>query len=148
MLGGFRLLLSVDGGHVRHMDGHEVCATSLVAQLGQSLDEGHALDITDSASKLDDADIRLLGGAVDRDYSDALDPVLDGICDVGYAVWMSAGKRTGYDTGTTRQGRARAWWCQITGPGARGVELSAHLDGLSKVVAAALLLDDLGLVRD
>lgn len=47
--------------------------------MSQSLDEGHALDVTNSTAELDDAHIGLLVRAIDRRPSDTLDPVLDGV---------------------------------------------------------------------
>lgn len=79
------------------MDGHEVSATCLVAQLCQGLNEGHALNVTDSASELDDADIGLFVGSVHRDECDTPDPVLNGIGNVGNttdvsrnSVWLAS----------------------------------------------------------
>ena len=51
-------------------------------QLRHSLNERHALDVANRATKLNDADIRLLVGVVDRYPRDLLDPVLDRVCDV------------------------------------------------------------------
>jgi hypothetical protein len=48
--------------------------------LGESL----PAETKSNSPKLDDADIGLLARAVDRDGGDALDPVLDGVCDVGH----------------------------------------------------------------
>ena len=50
--------------------------------LPQSLNEGHGLDVADGAAQLDDADVGGAVAAVDGDMRDALDPVLDGVCDV------------------------------------------------------------------
>jgi hypothetical protein len=96
VLGWLRLLLSVDRGHVRDMDGHEVGATSLVAQLCQGLDEWHALDVTNSASELDDADIRFFVRSIHRNQRDTLDPVLDGIGNVGNTADVSRASRSGW----------------------------------------------------
>lgn len=92
MLRRLRLLFAVDCGDVGNMDGHKVLAARLVTELRKRLDERHALDITDSASKLDDADIGLLTGSVNRNQGDALDPVLDGICDMWDATKVSDDK--------------------------------------------------------
>jgi hypothetical protein len=52
------------------------------SQLGHGLDERHALNIANSASELDYADIRLLARVIHRYPRDSLDPGLDGIGDV------------------------------------------------------------------
>lgn len=82
MLSRLRLLLSVDSGHVGDMNVHEVHAPGLVAQLSQGLDEGHALDIADCATELDDANVRLLVGPIDGNLRDALDPIPDRVRNV------------------------------------------------------------------
>jgi hypothetical protein len=82
LLCGLRLLLTVDEGHVGDVDLEEVVLARPTAQLSHGLDERHALDISDGASKLNDADIGLLSGVIDRYPRNPLNPVLDGICDV------------------------------------------------------------------
>lgn len=52
------------------------------ADLAERLNEGHGLDVTDGAAKLDDAHIRRPIAVVHGDVRHALNPVLDGICDV------------------------------------------------------------------
>lgn len=107
-----------------------------MTQLRQCLDEGHAFDVTDCAAQFDDANIGLQAGSINRNSSDALDPVLDGICDMGNAVDVSR------DSGWVRrvQGKAKTG---LAKPSNNRVRRHAHLNSLSKVVAAALLLDDL-----
>ena len=83
MLGGLRLLLSVDDGHVRDVDLHEVVAAGAAPQLSQGLDKGHALHVADGAAKLDDAHVRLLARVVDGYAGNLLHPFLDGVGDVG-----------------------------------------------------------------
>lgn len=82
MLCGFRLLLAVDDGHVRDVDLHEVVAAGAPPKLSHSLDKRHALHVTNCATKLDDAHIRLLACVVDGNACNLLHPFLDGICDV------------------------------------------------------------------
>ena len=89
MLGGFRLLLSVDGGNIGDVDVHEVPRPGFVAQLSQCLNERHALDIANGASELDDTHVRFRARSIHRDLGDALDPVLDGVCDMGHAIKVS-----------------------------------------------------------
>ncbi len=48
----------------------------------ESLYEGHALDVSDGSSELDDADFRLRPVGADRDLWDALHPLLDGVGNV------------------------------------------------------------------
>ncbi len=51
--------------------------------LPEGLDEGHALDVTDGAAKLDDANLRLLLVRAYRNGRHSLHPVLNGVGDVG-----------------------------------------------------------------
>lgn len=78
------LLLAMDDRHVRDVDLHKVVLARPSPQLTHGLDEGHALDVADGAAQLNDADIRLFARVVDGDARDLLDPVLDGIGDVGH----------------------------------------------------------------
>lgn len=128
MLCRLGLLLSMDGGNVGDVDGHKVGASLLVTQLGQCLDKGHALDITDGTSKLNDAHIRLHVGSINRDSGNSLDPVLDGVGDVWNAVVISPGFN-GLQFAVTNKG------------------IDTHLDSLSEVITTAFLLDDLCSVR-
>jgi hypothetical protein len=82
VLCGLGLLLAVDDGHVRDVDLHEVVTAGAPSKLSHSLDERHALHVTDSASKLDDAHIGLLVGVVHGNAGDLLHPLLDGVGDV------------------------------------------------------------------
>lgn len=67
------------------MDGHEIDVSNLMAQLSECLDERHVLNVADGTSELDNADVGFLVGPVDRVLSNALDPVLDGVRDMGDA---------------------------------------------------------------
>lgn len=100
VLGGLRLLLTVNGGNIGDVDVHEVPRPSFVAQLSQCLDKRHALDIADCASELNDTHVGFLGRSIHWDLGDALDPVLDGVCDVGNATKVS-------ETATSDDPRAR-----------------------------------------
>jgi hypothetical protein len=84
LLRRLRLLLSVNDRHVTNVDLHEVVLSSSSPQLAHSLDERHALNITNCASQLNDADIRLLARVVDRYPCHLLYPFLNRVCDVGY----------------------------------------------------------------
>lgn len=128
MLCGLGLLLSMDGGNVGDVDGHEVGASLLVTQLGECLDKGHALDITDGTSKLNDTHIRLLVGSINRDSRNSLDPVLDSVRDVWNAVAVSQGFK-GLRYAVINNG------------------IYTHLDSLAEVITTAFLLDDLSSVR-
>jgi hypothetical protein len=70
-------------GHVGNVDLHEVVLARTSPQLTHSLNERHALDIAHCASQFDNADIGLLARVVDRYPRHFLDPVLDGIGNVG-----------------------------------------------------------------
>ena len=50
--------------------------------LPEGFNEGHGLNVTNSAAQLDDADSGRAVTAIDGDMRDALNPVLDGVCDV------------------------------------------------------------------
>jgi hypothetical protein len=69
--------------HIRDVNLHKVVLARTSPQLTHSLNERHALDISYCASQFDDADIRLLARVVDRYPRHLLDPVLDGIGNVG-----------------------------------------------------------------
>lgn len=109
MLGGLRLLLSVNGGDVGDMDVHEVPGSGFVAKLSQCLNKGHALDVADSASQLDDTHVRFLARPIHGDLGNALDPVFDGVCDVRYAAKVSK-------TATRDSARARHGWIENIRP--------------------------------
>jgi hypothetical protein len=72
-------LLSPYDGNQTDVDQGEVFMADPELELSHCLDEWSGFDITDSTTQLDDANVRLLSGFVDRDLRDALDPVLDGI---------------------------------------------------------------------
>ena len=82
MLCGLRLLLAMDLGYVGHINVHEVVPADSMSQLRQSLDEGRTLDVTHGASQLHNADVGLLVRIVHGYLGNALDPVLNRICDV------------------------------------------------------------------
>jgi hypothetical protein len=73
----------VDDRHVANVNLHEVVLASSPSQLAHSLDERHALDITNSSSQLNDAHIGLLAGVIDGYLCYLLYPILDRIGDVG-----------------------------------------------------------------
>lgn len=77
-----RLLLAVDNGYVRNVDLQKVVLAGTSPQLRHGLNKGHALNIANGSSELDNADIRLLARVVDGYARHPLDPVLDRICDV------------------------------------------------------------------
>ena len=72
----------MDDGHIRDVDLHEVVPARPSSQLAHSLDERHALDITNCASQLNYADIRLLARVIDGYPRHLLDPVLNRIGNV------------------------------------------------------------------
>lgn len=65
------------------MNLHKVVLARTSPQLAHSLDERHALNVADSTSQLNYADIGLLARVIDGDARDLLDPILDGIGNVG-----------------------------------------------------------------
>ena len=65
------------------MDLGEVMWTSTPAQLSHRLNEGCRFDVTDSAAEFDDAYVGRFMGRIDGDLGDSLNPVLDGIGEVG-----------------------------------------------------------------
>lgn len=64
------------------MDERKILVTHTELELPHRFDEGRGFDVTDGTAKLDDADVWLFTGVVDRDFGDALDPILDGVGDV------------------------------------------------------------------
>lgn len=87
-LRGFRLLLTTrsrrDDRHVGDVDLDKVALARLSLELAQSVDERGTLNVTDGTTQLDDADIRLGLGLVDGDLGYPLNPLLNGIGDVGH----------------------------------------------------------------
>lgn len=79
---GLCLLLAVDQGHVADVDLHEVVSSSAHSELRHGLDKGHALDVTNRTSQLDDAHVRLLTRVIDGDFCNSFNPVLDGVDNV------------------------------------------------------------------
>lgn len=82
LLGGLRLLLSIDNRHVRHMDLQEIVLARTAPELGHGLDKGHALDVAHSSTQFDYAHVRLLVRVVDGYPRNPLDPILNRIRDV------------------------------------------------------------------
>lgn len=72
----------MDDRHIRNVNLHKVVPARSPPKLSQSLDERHALHITDCATKLNDTHIRLLSRIINRYTRNLLDPFLNSICDV------------------------------------------------------------------
>jgi len=90
MLRRFGLLLA-GGGWLRDkadLDENKIRLADAKLELAESLDKGHALNVADGPSQLDDANIGLL--AVDVLVCDALHPLLDAVCDVRHN-WRERG---------------------------------------------------------
>ena len=85
-----RLLLAVDRGNVGDVDLHEVLRCAVVPEFAKCLDKGHALNVTNSATELDNTDVRLLVGVVDRDLGDLADPLFDRSSDVRHDLYRLA----------------------------------------------------------
>jgi len=66
LLRRLRLLLAVNNGHIRDVNLHEVVPARPPPQLAHGLDEGHALDVSDRATQLDDAHVWLLARIINR----------------------------------------------------------------------------------
>lgn len=64
------------------MNLQEVWALGSSPQLSHCLNKGHALNVTNRTTQLNDAHVRLFICVIDWDLSDPLDPVYNGICDV------------------------------------------------------------------
>jgi hypothetical protein len=73
----------LDDWHKRDVDLEEVVLPCPASQLAHRLNEGRALNISYGTAQLDDAHIRCLVRVVDRDACNALNPVLDRVCEVG-----------------------------------------------------------------
>ena len=76
------LLFSMNDWDIADVDLHEVVPASSYPQLSERFHERHTLDVTDSTSQLNDANIRLLSSVVDWDFCDPLNPVFDCFHDV------------------------------------------------------------------
>ena len=61
-----------------------------LGKLAEGLDESHALNVTNSAAELDNTDVRLLVGVVDRDLGDLANPLLNRASDVGHDLYRLA----------------------------------------------------------
>lgn len=72
----------MDDGHVANVDLHEVVLASSPPQLAHSLDERHALDVTNCSSQLNDAHIRLLTSVINRYLGYLLYPFLNRVGNV------------------------------------------------------------------
>lgn len=64
------------------MDQREVVVSDTELKLAHGFDKWRGLDITDSPTELHNANIWCGGSVVYWDLGDALDPVLNGICNV------------------------------------------------------------------
>ena len=86
VLGGLGLLLAhyAQNGHERHVHAAKVGGPHPELELAQGLDKRHGLDVAHRTAQLNDADVGRAGAAVDGDVGDALNPVLDGVRDVGH----------------------------------------------------------------
>lgn len=82
-LSWLRLLLSLDDWHKGDVDLEKVVLSGPASQLAHRLNEGRALDISHGPAQFNDAHIRCLVRIVHRDACDALNPVLDRVCQVG-----------------------------------------------------------------
>ena len=82
LLRRLRLLLPLNNRNERDMNLEEISLASSPLQLSHSLDERRALNITDSASQLNDTHIRRLLGVIDWNSCNPFNPVLDCICEV------------------------------------------------------------------
>lgn len=82
LLSRLRLLLPINDRHVRDMDLQKVVPARTASELCHSLNERHALDITNGTTQLNYANIRLFVGIIDGYPGDPLDPILNRIRDV------------------------------------------------------------------
>eukprot|EP00123_Amoebidium_parasiticum_P022120 comp8036_c0_seq1/m.3538 comp8036_c0_seq1/g.3538 ORF comp8036_c0_seq1/g.3538 comp8036_c0_seq1/m.3538 type:complete len:449 (+) comp8036_c0_seq1:966-2312(+) len=84
VLGGFCLLLprGPNHRHQAHMDQQKVLVSHTELELAHGLNKRCTLNITNSASQLDDADLWLLVVSIGTDLCHPLDPILDLIGDV------------------------------------------------------------------
>lgn len=64
------------------MNLQEVWAFGSSSQLSHCLNKGHALDVTNCTPQFDYAYVRLFICVVDWNFSDPLDPVYNGVCNV------------------------------------------------------------------
>jgi len=82
LLSRLRFLLSVDERDIRDVNLQKIASTCTSPELRHGLDEGHALNVSNRASKLDYANIRLLMRIIDRDFGNSFDPIYDGVRDM------------------------------------------------------------------
>jgi hypothetical protein len=80
----------MDDRYVANVDLHEVVLARSSPQLTHSLNEGHALDVANCASQLNDTHVRLLARVIDRYLCHLLYPILNGIGDVRYDLYRLA----------------------------------------------------------
>lgn len=90
LLSGLRLLLAIDDRHVRYVNLQEVVLAGTTAQLCHSLNERHALNVTNGATKFNYAHIWFLATVINRDPSYLLYPVLNGIGYVRHDLYRLA----------------------------------------------------------
>lgn len=81
-LGWLCLLLAMDHGNIANVDLHEIVSTGTHTELSHCFDKGHALDITDCATELNNTDVRLFVCVIDGHFCYIFDPVLDCFDDV------------------------------------------------------------------
>lgn len=84
LLSGLGLLLSIDHRYQGDVYLQKIVLPRPPPQLSHGFDERPALDVTHRPSKLDDANVGFFVRVVDRYPRDALDPVLNGIGQMGY----------------------------------------------------------------
>jgi hypothetical protein len=83
-LSGLGLLLVMNDGNIRHVDLSKVALASPALELADGVNEGRTLNVSNGTTQLNNTDIRLPAGLVNGDLGNALDPVLDGIGNVGH----------------------------------------------------------------
>jgi len=66
------------------MDLHEVCFANSSPQLSKSFYERSGFDVSDGSPKLNDTNFWCLIGIINRYYGNSLNPILDGVREMGY----------------------------------------------------------------
>lgn len=77
------LLFATNNGNQGNVNLEEVLLSGAAAELAHSFNKRRRLDISNSASQLDDTDVGSLVGLVDGNLGNALNPVLDGVRKMG-----------------------------------------------------------------